>query len=247
MLLLLPFVFGLLLHRGSAVSNTCNEPDSPCGCSYQPNITPKIAGGEVAASHTWGWMVSLRVLDTHFCGGTILNERFVITAGHCLTSPIVTMSNITVCTGIDKLSDVCSQSLAVESFTVHHGLIERIAVNDIALLRLATPLNFSDPFVGRICLPNATHPSEYPETGTFVIAAGWGSTRIDGKANNALQQASLKVLDKSARTCASNTFDSRFQLCAYSPERGMKVRLHSHSTMFTTHESFLLVNLIWRS
>ena len=225
MLLLLPFVLGLLLQCASGVSYACKEPGNPCGCSHRPAITPKIAGGEVAASHSWGWMVSLRVLDTHFCGGTILNERFVITAGHCLKSPIVAMSSITVCAGIDKLSDVCSQSINVDSYTVHHEFLDRIAVNDIALLRLANPLNFSDPFVGRICLPNTTHVFEYPETGTSVIAVGWGSKRINGKANNALQQVSLKVLDKLAWPCASITFDNRLQLCAYSPDRGMQAQV----------------------
>ena len=234
MLLLFPFAFGLLLQYTSCASQAGNEQGSPCGVLSQPGVTLKIAGGEVAASHTWGWMVSLRVLDTHFCGGAILNERFVVTAGHCLTAPEVTMKNITVCVGIDKLSDICSQSVAVDSYTVHHEFIESTAVNDIVLIRLATPLNFSDPFVGRICLPNTTHPFEYPETGTFVIAAGWGSTYEGGKANNALRQASLKILDKSVRICASDTFDNRLQLCAYSPDRGKNAQLHIHRATSTT-------------
>ena len=220
MLLLFPFAFGLLLQYTSGASQAGDEQDSLCGLSPQPGITLKIAGGELAASHTWGWMVSLRFLDEHFCGGTILNEQFVVTAAHCLTAPEVTMNNITVCAGIEKLSDVCSQSLAINSYTVHHGYIDSIVLNDIALIRLATPLNFSDPFVGRICLPNTTHPFEYPETGTFVIAAGWGRTHEGGKPTNALRQASLKILDKSVRICASKTSDNRLQLCAYSPDRG---------------------------
>ena len=181
----------------------------------------KIIGGELAVSHSWSWAVSLRRRDTHFCGGTILNEWFIITAAHCLLEEMSALSNLTVCAGIDYLSDICSQSRTVANVTNHHGFNNRTMENDIALVRLATPLNFSDPFIARICLPNATHSLDYPETGTAVITVGWGSTEVNGTATNELRQATLKVIDKSARICASNIFNSRLQLCAYSLEKGM--------------------------
>lgn len=190
-----------------------------------PAITPKIAGGVVAQSHVWGWIVSLRLHGKHFCGGTILNERFIITAAHCLMEEMNVTSNLTICAGIDHLEDVCSQTLLVANVTVHHGYARKTFVNDIALLQLATPIDFSDPFVGRICLPNTTHPEEYPATGTYVVAAGWGQTHRAGQAVNELREVSLKVLDRTAPICTSITYNSRIQLCAYSPGKGESVSL----------------------
>jgi secreted trypsin-like serine protease len=214
-------VLGLLFQLTSSVLYGCTGQENSCGCSYRPVVTAKIVGGELAISHSWSWVVSLRYLDTHFCGGTILNDRFIITAAHCLSQKLPLLSNITVCAGIDYLSDVCSQSLSVTNVTIHHGFNYRTVDSDIALLQLSTPLNFSDRFIARICLPNATHSLDYPETGTSVITVGWGSTQIGGTATNELRQATLKILDKSSRMCASTTFSSSRQLCAYSPEKGM--------------------------
>lgn len=231
MFFLIPVILGLFFQHASGTSYACNQQENSCGCSYRPVVTAKIVGGELAISHSWSWAVSLRLLDAHFCGGTILNEWFIITAAHCLIRRMSALPNITVCTGIDHLSDICSQSIAVVNVTNHHAFNNRTMENDIALLRLATPLNFSDPFIARICLPNATHSLDYPETGTAVITVGWGSTQIGGTATNELRQATLKVIHKSARICTSSTFNSRLQLCAYAPEKGMLSRSCIFDTM----------------
>ena len=223
MFLLLVFILGALLPHASTVRYACEQKENSCGCQYDPPITMKIVGGEVARSHSWSWIVSVRFRDTHFCGGTILNERFVITAAHCLMGKLVLLPNITICAGIDRLSDDCSQTLHVANVTLHHGFTLPTVENDIALLRLATPVNFSEPFVGRIFLPHTRYPDQYPETGTYVVAAGWGGTRLNGKATNELRQVSLKVLNKTAPICAFNTFNSRIQLCAYAPGKGKTV------------------------
>jgi hypothetical protein len=162
----------------------------------------------------------VRFHGKHFCGGTIINEWFVLTAAHCFADRVFLRSEITLCVGINFLSDICSQTLILANVTSHHGFTRRTVENDIAVIRLLTPIDFTDPFVSRICLPNTTQPEDYPATGTYVVAAGWGSTRTNGTASHELRQVSLKVLNKTATICASNTFNSRIQLCTYSPEKG---------------------------
>lgn len=219
MLLLLFVILGLFFQHTSCAKYACDQQKNSCGCSYRPVVTTKIAGGELAASHSWSWAVSLRQGDVHFCGGTILNEWYVITAAHCLKE-VATLSNLTICAGIDYLSDICTQNFSAANVTNHHGFSNRTMNNDIAMIRLAAPINFSDPFVGRICLPDATHSYDYPEGGTAVIVVGWGSSEITGPASNELQQATLKIIDKSDRMCSSNIVSSRSQLCAYGLEKG---------------------------
>ena len=59
-------------------------------CMQTPYSTYKIVGGTEASDHSWNWIVSLQSdSGFHFCGGTILNENWVITASHCLGGDIV--------------------------------------------------------------------------------------------------------------------------------------------------------------
>ena len=42
-----------------------------------------ILGGDELGGAPHPWMVSLQHRNRHFCGGTLLDERHVLTAAHC--------------------------------------------------------------------------------------------------------------------------------------------------------------------
>ena len=47
---------------------------------------PLIVGGTEAARNRWPWQVSLQTSQGHhFCGGSLINDQWLLTAAHCLT------------------------------------------------------------------------------------------------------------------------------------------------------------------
>ncbi|MPC29301.1 Transmembrane protease serine 11B-like protein [Portunus trituberculatus] len=56
--------------------------DDRCG---RRGTNLRIVGGENANLHEWPWM-ALVLLPGGFCGGALINDRFVLTAAHCIDS-----------------------------------------------------------------------------------------------------------------------------------------------------------------
>merc|ERR1712212_1217638 len=54
-----------------------------CGVEGPP-AAGRIVGGHEAEEHQWPWQVALFIDDAWFCGGSLINENYVLTAAHCV-------------------------------------------------------------------------------------------------------------------------------------------------------------------
>ncbi|XP_007946887.1 serine protease 38-like [Orycteropus afer afer] len=54
----------------------------------------KVLGGQDAPPGRWPWQVSLQYNGHHTCGGTILNQHWVLTAAHCFPRQALTGGDI---------------------------------------------------------------------------------------------------------------------------------------------------------
>jgi len=113
----------------------------------------------------------------YFCGGTILDAKTILTAAHCYYGADLTAGNFFIAAGAVHVLDASAQTAFVESIILHEsynpgepGSDDYNLNNDIAILKLKTPLTFNDK-VGPACLPDASFNPE-----GIAVASGWGLT-----------------------------------------------------------------------
>lgn len=77
---------------------------------------------------------------------------------------------------------------SVSAMFVHEDYDGELIINDVALLRLSSPIQFSAN------VSAANLPSSNIGAGEFVVLAGWGMTSYPGSVPNNLQQLNLTTL-----------------------------------------------------
>ncbi|XP_016837475.1 chymotrypsin-2 [Nasonia vitripennis] len=156
------------------------------------NATPRINGGTIAPDGKYPYMASLRSRGSHFCGGSIINKRWILTAAHCLErrGP----RGVQVQVGSNKLlGDRDSQIYQSEYVTYHRKWDINTITYDIGLLRVDRDIVFT-PKVQPIALINY----DITEAGASAVLSGWGSTRLGGPAPNDMQQMTAELISQKA-------------------------------------------------
>ena len=150
-----------------------------CQCGIANNPSNRIVGGHEAILHQFPWQVGL-VLDgsnTPFCGGTIIANKWILTAGHCANNPSYDMSRVKVLVGEDRIkTDSYDHTVRASIRRVYeHPQYHRdrhYLVYDFALLELNQPLTWSSE-VRPVCLPEKHETSSY--AGMWGKVSGWGT------------------------------------------------------------------------
>ncbi|EHB13412.1 UPF0518 protein FAM160A1 [Heterocephalus glaber] len=160
---------------------------SVCG---RPAYSGRIVGGQDAAVGRWPWQVSLRFGPSHICGGSLLSERWVLTAAHCI-QPSMTFA-YRVWMGSVKAEFSTSVTEYLVSKVVIHPK-HKNSNADIALLKLSYRVPFTS-LILPICLPNVTKPLKIPAS---CWVTGWGQL-TGGKDKNypsTLQEVEIPVIN----------------------------------------------------
>jgi secreted trypsin-like serine protease len=162
-----------------------------------------IVGGTIARLSSAPFQVAVLTPDLQqFCGGSILNENWVLTAGHCRVQ-----AGNKIAAGNLKLSTIGTkaQVRTVAQAITFPGFRQPTSGKDATLLRLSAPLDLSGPNVKAIALPSAAEiAAGIDGPGAAVTVTGWGSTRSGGGSSDALRIAKLTLVSNAAAQTAYN-------------------------------------------
>nr|XP_030125740.3 serine protease 55 isoform X1 [Taeniopygia guttata] len=164
---------------------------SHVGCGLRPSYESfqktgkRIGTGTDVKPGEFPWLVSIQSHGKHICGGTIISALWILTAAHCFADELP--PDLTVAVGGVNLS-IPLEEHNPDSLILHEEFNRTSLQNDIALILLSNPIEFSTKKIP-ICLPFVC------DTGTWkhCWAAGWESTNA---ASRVLQKARMKLISR---------------------------------------------------
>uniref|UniRef100_A0A3B3HPX4 Peptidase S1 domain-containing protein n=1 Tax=Oryzias latipes TaxID=8090 RepID=A0A3B3HPX4_ORYLA len=161
-----------------------------CGLA---NLNSRIVGGQNALPGSWPWQVSLQS-SYHFCGGSLINNQWVLTAAHCF--PSRSASGVNAVLGLQSLqgSNPNRVSRTIKTVIVHPNYNSGTQNNDIALLQLSSPVTFNN-YITPVCLPS-TGSTFYSGVKTWVT--GWVSL----PAPETLQEIQIPIVGNRRCKCS---------------------------------------------
>ncbi|KAK4878893.1 hypothetical protein RN001_011399 [Aquatica leii] len=163
-------------------------------CSTTATADKRIVNGVLATTGKYPYQASLQTVagNTHFCGGSILKTRWIVTAAHCLDNRVA--ADIKVVVGTLTLTG--GTSYLVTRFVQHSSYVASTRIYDAAIVQTTTAIVFSAT-VKALRLANIV-----PIAGVSGVVTGWGSTVLNGPVSNDLGSLSTKVISNSSATAA---------------------------------------------
>lgn len=136
----------------------------------------KIVGGQSADIKDFPFQVSLRRYDSIYCGGSILSEKWILTAGHCVYDLNGDVSDVALRAG--STSQSSGGQLAGLTWAAAHPQFDMLTlVYDVGLMQLDKALILDDVStratrlvpVGKALTP-----------GQLLTISGWGRLKATG-------------------------------------------------------------------
>lgn len=191
---------------------------------------PQIVGGTIAAPGAWPWMadVTMRISasDGTFegsCGGSLIGDRWVLTAGHCFAFDAAELggnaavTSVRVRIGASDLAIPGETTIVSTAFFINPTFDLATFRRDFALIRL--PEAVTDQAIG---IPTTADAARWAP-GTVATVIGWGALNEGGQFDTKRRQVDVPIV--SDATCGSPAdygaeFDPGSMICAGYAEGG---------------------------
>ncbi|XP_006272540.1 coagulation factor X isoform X1 [Alligator mississippiensis] len=193
----------------SPTHHPLNETDGKGG---DPEVDTRIVGGDDCRPGECPWQaLLLNEQKDGFCGGTIFNENYILTAAHCINQS----KSIEVVVGkVDrKKEEVNEATYRVEKIFVHSKFVPATYDYDIAILKLKEPITFS-PYVFPACLPNADFANDILMNQKSGTVSGFGRLYENGRLSERLKVLEVPYVDRNTCKLSSSFKITENMFCA---------------------------------
>nr|WP_319553828.1 serine protease [uncultured Vibrio sp.] len=161
----------------------------------QNDVSTRIIGGEPANTTDWKFIASLVRKEKpasigHFCGGSFLGGKYVLTAAHCVEE--TNAGDIDIVLGLyDQTNESQAQRISVKNIYTHTEYDSKTLNNDIALIELDQSVDGANIELATTTVLDSIR------AGNKVHAAGWGNTSTTERVfPTVLQQVELEYVDR---------------------------------------------------
>ena len=174
------------------------QPGGPPSVPIWQQQPSNIVGGVEAELGRWPWQAGLKqsARDKIFCGGSLIDPQWVVTASHCLydltrySREKIPHLKVVLGEFNQEKKEGKEVMTNVSKLFLHGDYDPRTQDYDIALLQLQNPVKLSDT-VKPICLPDKSIDFS---PGTSCYVTGFGVTEQAGEVATKLQEASVPIV-----------------------------------------------------
>ncbi|XP_074846784.1 coagulation factor X [Carettochelys insculpta] len=197
------------LQNEAEAPNTTENAHIPKG---SPKHQVRIVGGEDCWPGECPWQALLLNEDMEgFCGGTILNQFYILTAAHCINQSKI----IRVVLGeVDREKEENSEAIySVEKVFVHGKFVLATYDYDIALIKLKEPIKFSR-YIIPACLPDVDFANDILMNQKSGRVSGFGRLFENGRLSTKLKVLEVPYIDRNSCKLSSSFRITENMFCA---------------------------------
>merc|ERR1712002_511831 len=136
-------------------------PESDCKCGQSNSIT-KVIGGEETDQHEYPWQVLILYRNRPICGETIICNKAILTAAHCVQQRGSYKVKLGVHDHTKRERSVQTYMISSRMIVKHPDYNSKTVDNDFAIMKLSRPMKYNEK-VSRVCLPRDVSQSGGPK------------------------------------------------------------------------------------